>query len=154
MTDTAEVFPLDVAALQPGDVVPVERLERILLRKHGSEDYQHALRKLMARIERERAQLGRPIVLVQRKGAIVVLRAAEHVHVAGLRSSATRRKLIRAEYVLLTTPVSELTADEMRRWERLAVNTAARRSAFSKRGPKRIATGVNRALPPSKGGAS
>ena len=134
----AEPFPLEIEALQCGDVIAVDRLEMITRAKHGTDRYQFALRRLTKQIEKERARMGRPIVIKQRKGALHVCVASEQLQYAKRRSSEAARKVRRTMIVLVTTDVGELSDDELRQHERLALTTAARMLAFKKRSPKRI----------------
>lgn len=134
----AEVFPLDIEALQPGDVVDVAKLQDITQERHGTDAYHFAVRQLASRIEKERKASGRPVVVRQRKGALEVCDASMKLKYAKRRAAETGRKLRRTMTVLVTTSVAELTDDEARDYERLAMNTAARLVAFSARSPKRI----------------
>lgn len=139
----AEVFPLDIAALQPGDVVDVAKLQEITRERHGTDAYHFAVRRIAARIERERKAAGRPITVRQRKGALEICDASMQLKYAKRRAAETGRKLRRTMTVLVTTSVAELTDEEAKDYERLAMNTAARLVSFAKRGPKRIAAGTS-----------
>jgi hypothetical protein len=150
MTTNAEPFPLDIEALHAGDVIDVARLQSITRFKHGTENYQHAIRRLAKQIERERKAMGRPVVIRQRKGALEVCTPSDQVKYAKRRAIETGKKLRRTMTVIVTTSVSELTPEEAREWERLSLNTAARMAVFSKRGPKRIVDGAKPKALPSK----
>lgn len=143
----AEVFPLDIEALQPGDVLSVARLQQITQHKHGTDAYQHALRHLIRRIEKERTEMQRPLVLRQRKGAIEVCDASMQLTYAQRRAAETSRKLRRTMTVIVTTSVADLTDDEARAYEHLALTTAAKLVVFSRRSPKRIASDPSTGAP-------
>lgn len=134
----AEPFPFDVAALKVGDVIDVVRLEAITQTVFGTTAYHYAVRKLIERVNRERRQAGRPLVLRQRKGAVEVCDAPQGLHVARNRAAEASRKLRKTQERLLSIAVTELSPAELLAWEALAQKTAARLIAFSRRAPKRI----------------
>ena len=138
-TQQATPFPLDIEALKPGDVITVAQLQDITQTRHGTDRYQFAIRALASRIEKERKAMGHPIVIRQRKGALEVCDASMQLRYGKRRYEETARKGRRTMTVLVTTSVSELSDEDAKEYERLALNAAARLVAFSRRSPKRIA---------------
>jgi len=71
--------PIDFDSLQKGDVIPVERLEKITRTKHGTSEYQLAVLDLSKQIEKEKYLRGTPVFVVQQNSALRLLTDKEAV---------------------------------------------------------------------------
>lgn len=137
----AQIHPLDIESLNPGDVISVEQIEEITQSKSGTTAYSYAVQGLRSRIEKERRRIGRPITARQLRGALVICTPSDQLRVAGNRSKEAARKLRKTHTILIETRVEGLTEDEMKAHERLLLSTGAKMAVTSKSSIRRIIAG-------------
>ncbi len=117
-TVKVERFPVDYETLKKGDVIPVERLEQITGKSHGTVEHQLAVLQLMGQIERDMWAANKRVTLRLSKGAIAVCTDSEAAiknardFILGLRKLS--RSHIRNQHV----DVAQLTDDERASHER------------------------------------
>lgn len=111
-------WPIDYDAIQKGDIIPVDRVEKITGKKQGCSDYDFAVLKLKDRIERELHERGNVWTLRTEKGAIKILKdeeAALYNHAEQVRARATEARRFA---LMQSVDVSKLSPDILKTHER------------------------------------
>jgi hypothetical protein len=110
-----ERWPVDYETLSKGDVIGVERLERITAMKYGTKDYELAILALSKRIEAVMEKMRRPVSTKIEKGCIQILddpAASDYQHG---RCGQALRAIRRGVRRLLQVDSSRLTAEQRER---------------------------------------
>lgn len=117
-TVKVERFPVDYEALQKGDVITVERLEKITGKSHGTVAHQLGVLQLMGQIERDMWAANKRVTLKLDKGAIVVCTDSEAAIKNARDFMLGLRKLSRSHVRNQFVDVSQLADDERAAHER------------------------------------
>lgn len=114
----AERWPIDYDALQKGDVIPSDLLERVTNTNRESAEYAFAVLKMKDRIERELHDRNRDWTLRIHKGEIKVLTDPEAATFNHAEQVRARAAMMRRFLLALAVDVSLLDEDQRKQHER------------------------------------
>ena len=104
--------PLDFESLQPGSVITIPELERILMCKKGTDNYAFGVLSLRKQIIAELSRINRPCSVRSKHGTLEILDAPQSSQYENNRFVLGIRKLRRALKQMLQVPINRLTTEQ------------------------------------------
>lgn len=113
----AELYPLDVDALQKGDDITEERCQEIIGEESGTDAFRFGMMRICGFIESESAADGRPLHVTCRKNTIHILLDEEDVDHQDRAGWAGYKRFVRSAVKMGQIDQGNLTALSSRRLE-------------------------------------
>jgi hypothetical protein len=151
---TAERYPLDFDALNKGDIIPVEKIERITESRFGSMDYQLRAMQLRELIRRKLEARGLIVAIRFDHGHLRILDDAEASVYASDAIQLALRKAISAHKTQLAVDAQQLTDEESDAHERRLIRDGRMIQALAQAGLNVPAITHRRTVPGLPGSGS
>lgn len=126
-----DIHPVDVAQLQKGDVISVERVESITGTRRDTQEFDFALMSLRDFIERESAKVGDPLLCRTRNGDLIVMHDAEAVHYTRSQFCCGEQKMYRNMARMMAVDPSKLSENELKTYDTNMRNCGAKIASLS-----------------------
>lgn len=115
-----ERWPMDYDELRKGDIIPAERVERIVgIKQSAGQAYQLALLSLTSQIAQELGDRGRNWTLKTERGGIHILTDAEASTYNHREAKKARRAMLRRHQLNLSVDVGALNEDQRKQHDRI-----------------------------------
>lgn len=127
-----EKYPFDFDMLKKGDVIPVERIELLIMTKQDHPKYSLRILRLKDQIESELERRGRPVTVRTDHGCLVILTDPEAAEYNKAQFGIRRHQLSICHQRTLQVNVTQLTDEQRKIHERNIVVQGAQLSAMRK----------------------